>query len=207
MCMGLCLAISALMKRGVLDLVSVETLTPPMESQVTFTASIAEPVHTPTDTSTPSPEVSTPVAPTATPIPSATATLPPLPTGAPSPTGPGVTASSTSTPSPGPYLFAVGHNATDCRGGQGYIRGVVTDSDGNGLAGVRVRLYNDYGFSPEPQPSKGAPEAGRYEYAMGSDAGLFHVVIVDSVGQPISLVEDVTYEPGCIYYVDWQEAR
>jgi hypothetical protein len=42
---------------------------------------------------------------------------------------------------------------------------------------------------------------------MGFDPGLFHVLVVDAAGQPLSAVIDVDYEPACSYGIDWQQAQ
>jgi hypothetical protein len=82
----------------------------------------------------------------------------------------------------------------------------VYDASGNGLAWANVRLYNDYGWSASKQ-SEGPPQFGKYEFTMGFDAGLFHVLVVDASGQPLSAVIDVDYEPACSQRIDWQRAQ
>jgi hypothetical protein len=42
---------------------------------------------------------------------------------------------------------------------------------------------------------------------MGYEAGLFHLLIVDNDGQPVSPVVDVDYDPSCSQRVDWQRVQ
>jgi hypothetical protein len=87
------------------------------------------------------------------------------------------------------------------------IGGFVYDAAGNGLGGANLWLYNDYDFRPPPQQSEGAPQAGKYEFTMGSEGGLFHLVIKDNDGQPVSPVVDVDYDPSCSQGIDWEKAQ
>jgi hypothetical protein len=203
MCVGACAGFSALTRGRESGIVAEESLTP---AGVTATAP-SEPGPVPTDTpaGTPSPnaELSTPVVPTATPVPPATPTLPPSPTPivSPSPTetssGPGPI------PPPGSQYW-VTQNERDCAKG-GLIGGWVYDAEGNGLGWAKLRIYNDFGWDPRPyKESEGPPQAGKYEFTMGSEAGLFHLVIVNDDGQPVSPVVDVDYDPNCSQRVDWQ---
>jgi hypothetical protein len=93
-------------------------------------------------------------------------------------------------------------NERDCST-RGIIGGWIYDSEGNGLPWANLHLYNDYGWSATKQ-SEAPPQAGKYEYTMGSDAGLFHLVIVDDRGNPVSRVVDVDYEPDCSQRIDWE---
>jgi hypothetical protein len=42
---------------------------------------------------------------------------------------------------------------------------------------------------------------------MGSEAGMFHLVILDNDGQPVSPVVDVDYDPNCSQHVDWEKVQ
>jgi hypothetical protein len=196
-----------LLKGSAVNVIALATLTPPTEPRATSTASIPEPSHTPADTPTPHSEVSTPVAPTATPIPSPTATSPQQPTATPSPAPTVPTASPTSAPPSGEYLFAAIRNTKDCTGIQGYIRGTVTDSDGERLSGVHVHLYNNQEIDELTQSKAGALDMGWYDFPLGPDAGRFYLQIVDNAGRPLSPQETVDYSPNCTTYVDWQRTR
>jgi hypothetical protein len=199
MCLGTYAAVSTLMKGRSSNVIALEALTPTPAGETTPTSSIPVPTDTPVETPSPQPEVSTPVAPTATPIPPATPTSPPQPT--PTPTR------SVASPTPVPpvegHLFRAVRNERDCSTGR-LIAGSVYDADGNGLPGISIRIYNDYGWSPPPRLSEGPPQIGKYEFTMGFDAGVFHLLIVDNVGQSLSAEVDVNYEPACSYYIDWQ---
>ena len=54
--------------------------------------------------------------------------------------------------------------------------------------------------------SEGAFQAGKYEFAMGSEADTFHLVIKEN-GQPVSEVVDVDYDPSCSQGIDWEKAQ
>jgi len=207
MCLGTYAAVSTLMKGRGSSIIALETLMPTAEAETAVASSTPVPTHTPAGTPTPHSELSTPVVPTATPVPPATPTSPPRPTATPTPTTTRVVTSPTPVPPVGAYLFSAIRNEQDCRGGHAYVRGTVYDADSNGLPGIRIRLYNDFGYAPDPISSKGPAEAGQYEFFMGPDAGRFYLVIVDNVGQPLSAVESVDYLPGCTNYVDWQRVQ
>jgi len=108
-------------------------------------------------------------------------------------------------PSPDNYQYRAQTNERDCSKG-GVIGGWVYDAAGTGLAWARLSLYNDYGWSAGKQ-SEGPPQAGKYEFTMGSDAGLFHLLIVDEGGQPLSPAVDIDYDPSCSQRVDWERAQ
>jgi hypothetical protein len=206
MCLGTYGAVSTIVKGRGSDVIALETLTPTAGAETTATRSTPVPTDTPAETPTPHSELSTPVAPTATPIPPATPTSAPRPTATPT-TTPGRSAvSPTPAPPVGEYLFSAVRNERDCSSGGRLIGGKVYDADGAGLPGVKVHLYNDYAWSAE-KSSEGPPQAGKYEFTMGSDVGLFHLVIVDNIGQPLSGVLDVDYQPSCSYYIDWRSVQ
>jgi len=205
MCLGGYAAVSTLMKGTGGSVIALETLTPTTGAETTATSSIPVPTDTPVETPTPHSELSTPVAPTATPIPPATPTSPPQPTPTPSATPTGAVASPAPVPPVGEYLYSVIHNEPDCSRGQ-IIGGRVYDADGEGLPGVSIHLYNDYGWSAG-KLSEGPPQAGKYEFTMGLDSGLFHLLIVDNVGRPLSNAVDVDYDPACSNYIDWERVQ
>lgn len=88
--------------------------------------------------------------------------------------------------------------------GTGDIRGAVKDAQGNPLSNVGVKIYNDYGYQP---PYARTDQAGEYEIVLGSDKGLFHLVVVDDFGSNASAVLNVDYPggnvQGCHIVVDW----
>ncbi|HUS71171.1 MAG TPA: hypothetical protein VM075_10430 [Anaerolineae bacterium] len=204
MSLGACASFIALTSGREGDVVAAETWTP---AGLTATApSDLSPIATdiPAGTPSPNPELSTPVVPTATPVPPSTPTPPasPTPSVAPTPTG---TGTQPGPPPPGPSQYRVTRNERDCSKG-GLIGGWVYDAAGNGLGWANLRLYNDFGWAAAMQ-SEGVPQAGKYEFTMGFEPGLFHLVILDSEGQPVSPVADVDYDPSCSQRVDWERAQ
>ena len=200
MCVGAFAAFSALTSGKGSHVVAVESLTPTEALATVSISATVEPAATPAETPPPGAELSTPVAPSPTPVSPITPTPVPTatPTLAPSPT----TTSTEPEPPSGSYQFRVRRNEPDCSAG-GVIGGRVYDAVGNGLPSAKVYLHNDYGWSANKQ-SEGPPQAGKYEFNMGSDAGLFHLLVVDEGGQPLSPVVDIDYQPNCSQHVDWE---
>jgi hypothetical protein len=205
MCLGACAGFSALTKGTGSQVVAVESWTPTEAAASSPAGSTPLPTDTPADTPSPHSGLSTPVAPTVTPVPPATNTPPPSPTPTVGPTSTSPAGGATPVVPPGQYQFGIIRNERDCASG-GLIGGWVYDAGGNGLAWAHLHLYNDYGWSAEKQ-SEGPPQAGKYEFTMGSDAGVFHLAVVDGDGQPLSQVVDVDYQPNCSQRVDWQRVR
>ncbi len=203
MCLGALAAFSTLTGvRG--DAVSpVGSRTATAGPDTTATRSILAPTDTPEPTTDAGSELSTPMVPTATPVPAVTPTALPEPT--PTPTSSPTNEAGEPTPgSPSrPQQFYVIRNERDCAAG-GIIGGWVYDADGNGLPWVNVRLYSDWWSAPL-KPSEGPPNSGKYEFAMGLDAALFHLLIVDADGQPLSEEIEVDYDPECSFFIDWQQ--
>jgi hypothetical protein len=92
--------------------------------------------------------------------------------------------------------------------GTGDIRGTVKDAQGNPIPNVGVKIYNDFGYMP---PFARTDLAGEYQIALGSDRGIFHLVIVDDFGSNASAVFDVDYPggnvQGCHIVVNWTRIR
>jgi len=205
MCLGACAAFSALTRGTQSQVVAVESWTPTEASVSSPTGSTPVASNTPAGTPSPNPELSTPVAPTATPVPPATATPAESPTPMESPTSTVPSGGATPVVPPDEYQFHVVRDERDCTTAR-LIGGRVYDAGGNGLPGARMYLYNDYGFEAEKQ-TEGQSQAGKYEFTMGSDAGVFHLVIVDGAGNPLSRVVDIDYQPDCSQRVDWQRVQ
>lgn len=92
--------------------------------------------------------------------------------------------------------------------GEGSISGVVRDASGQPLAGVNVSYYTDTGI----HSSTRTDAKGQYQFILGKDAGLFHVVVLSSDGKtPAGLAADVPYpggnNAGCHVVVDWQKVQ
>jgi hypothetical protein len=206
MCVGACAAFSALTSGRDSRVVAVESLTPVGETATRAADSSPIPSETPAQTPSPDSDLSTPIVPSATPVPPSTPTPLPSPTPVASPTTTGESTGPGPNPTQqGPYPYRVTRNEADCSAG-GLIGGRVYDASGNGLAWANVYLYADSGWS-HVTVSEGPPQAGKYEFAMGSDAALFHLVIVDDADQPQSRVVDVDYKPNCSQIVDWERVQ
>lgn len=200
-CLGAYVAATTLLFGPRLPAISLGTPTPPTPLKLTITPTL--PVF-PTPTSFPS--LVTPAAPTPTPLPPATPTpsVSPTPTPEPSPTGP------TATPVPptpvGGFLYRLRSiEGPNCQSGA-YIRGRVYDAQGNGEPGVRVHLYNPWGYN-EIRETKAGVDAGNYDFVMGQQSALFRIEIVNSIGQAISPTWDIDYKGGCTTFVDWQQVE
>jgi tetratricopeptide (TPR) repeat protein len=116
------------------------------------------------------------------------------------------TPTATATPLPGTMRFAAaaGIDRAEACTGTGGVSGTVRDANGNALAGIMIRIYNDVDYNPAPFA---ADANGRYNIVLGRDAGLFHLVVVGSDGSPVSQVFDLNYPggaaSGCHWTVDW----
>ncbi len=205
MCLGACVAFSVLTQGRQSQAVAVESWTPTEASVSSPTGSTPVATDTPAGTPSPNPEVSTPVVPTATPVPPATPTPPESPTPRASPTSTQTSGEATPVVPPGGYQFGVVRNEQDCSRVR-LIGGRVYDASGNGLAGVQVYLYNDATYAHTLE-TEGQAQAGKYEFAMGSDVDVFHLVIVDGAGNPLSPVVDIDYHADCSQHVDWQRIQ
>ena len=205
MCVGAFAAFSALTSGRESPGVAIESGTPMEATGTVPGGSSPVPRDTPAETPSPGSELSTPVAPTATPVPPSTPTSPPSPTPSVSPTATETSTGPGPVPPSGSYQYRVTRNEQDCNKG-GIIGGSVYDAGGNGLAWANLRLYNDFGWTGSKQ-SEGPPQAGKYEFTMGSEAGLFHLVILDNDGQPVSPAVDVYYDPSCSQGVDWERVQ
>lgn len=202
MCLGAWVALSTLTRGRASEVVARSSRTPTEVLSTQGPDVTAAPTDTPTETPPESSGLSTPVVPSPTPVPPTTPTPPPTvtPTEAPSPTREGEQPGPP--PSPG-HQFQVVRNDRDWSK-QRSIEGWVYDGAGNGLPGTILSLYTD-GWSAPPLQSEGPPNAGKYGFALGSDAGLFHLVVVDGDGNPLSQVVDIDYDPSCSQRVDWQQ--
>jgi len=205
-CLGAYLAVNAILAGGRTPLISLATPTPtrlvPRGDQTMVAPGSSIPTDTPVVPPTPAVPTATPVPPTPTPAPP---TLTPVvvaatstPTAAPG--GP------TSTP-PGGYLYTpAGPMRSECGRPSALIYGWVRDAHDAKLAGVRVRVADQWGNVAEAI-SKGGNETGYYDVVRGMEMVIWEVMVVDEAGNPLSPV--VTIEPvqgaaGCWYQLDWQ---
>jgi tetratricopeptide (TPR) repeat protein len=92
--------------------------------------------------------------------------------------------------------------------GIGDISGAVRDALGRLLTGVSVGYYAD-GI---PLTTTKTNANGQYQFQLGKDAGIFHVVMLGGDGKtPANLAADVPYpggaNAGCHIVVDWQRGQ
>ncbi len=113
-------------------------------------------------------------------------------------------------PSQGGVLYAPGvrvRQNAQCNG-TGDIKGSVQTQAGDPIPNVGVKIYNDFGYLP---PYARTDLAGEYQIALGSDKGIFHLVIVDDFGSNASAVLDVDYPggnvQGCHIVVNWTRIK
>lgn len=142
----------------------------------------------------------------------------PVPTVVPTPAAPGPTARPTATPAPPtptptaqaayPFVPAgpVRHTSGDCPGPS--IRGVVRDAAGNGLAGVRLWRYDQWGNQQTVESKSAAGEVGRYDFPLGDTPNVHYVQVVDAGGVPISPRVEVPHRQGeagdnACHWLDW----
>ncbi len=158
------------------------------------------PAFTPSPTPSPTPFYPTPT-PTFTPTPSPI----PSPTFTPTPYF-------TPTPTPSPYLFKPAGPVRPavergCIGGS--IFGYISDARGERLAGVRVKVFNPWGYEAV-STSKGGPDLGYYDIILSTEPSIWYVVVIDEKGMEISprvTVEHRADSPACHYQVDWVRTR
>jgi len=203
MCVGAFAAFSALTSGRESPGVAIESGTPMEVTGTVPVGSSPVPTDTPAETPSPGSELSTPVAPTATPVPPFTPTPPPSPTPSVSPTATETNTGPGPAPPSGSHQYRVARNEQDCNKG-GIIGGSVYDAGGNGLAWANLWLYTE-GWDGTSQ-SEGPPRTGKYEFTIFG-AGLFHLVILDDDGQPVSPVIDVDFDPSCSQRVDWERVQ
>lgn len=149
-----------------------------------------------------------------------TAILNPTATATPTPEGGIPTPGGATTPNPfataapitsaGGILYAAGvkvRQNAQCNG-TGDIRGSIQNAAGDPVPNVGVKIYNDFGYLP---PYARTDPAGEYEIALGTDKGIFHLVIVDDFSSNASAVLNVEYPggnvQGCHIVVNWTRIK
>jgi hypothetical protein len=91
----------------------------------------------------------------------------------------------------------------------GAIFGYVYDERGNPLPGVQLRVYDPWNHN-FPTITKQPPDTGYYDVILGTSPATYYVVVVDSLGNQISPVVEVTHHEGargCWYQVDFLRTR
>lgn len=100
----------------------------------------------------------------------------------------------------------VRHTSGDCPGPS--IRGVVRDAAGNGLAGVRLWRYDQWGNQQTVESKSAAGEVGQYDFPLGDTPNVHYVQVVDAGGVPISPRVEVPHRQGeagdnACHWLDW----
>jgi hypothetical protein len=90
------------------------------------------------------------------------------------------------------------------------IRGSVRDAGGAGLAGVRLWRYDQFGNEQVVESGAGDADRGQYSFAIGDDANIHYVQVIDAGGAIISPVIQVDHRQGAApdalcHWVDWQQ--
>ncbi len=187
-----------------------------LEEVVNTLLSAGEVDYPPPPTLTPRPVTPSP-SPTPTPtaviLPTATPTPPPPP---PTPAPPPSPTPASPTPAARPrFLFVLAgtmRHDNACPGE--YVMGTVRDARGVPLAGITVRMEDEYG-NGDTRVTKGNPgEVGRYDFVLLGPPRRVYVWIVDEGGNPLSPRVEILhrlpnsgYEAFRCHYVDWQRTR
>lgn len=149
-------------------------------------------------------------APPATPAPAAdTPTPAPLPTATPPPVAPPTATPAQLVDTGLPFVAAgaVRHGSDGCPGAS--IRGVVRDSAGNPLAGVRLWRYDQWG-NEQVVESKSGADLGVYDFPLGDTPNVHYVQVVDNAGVIASAVVQIEHRQGeapdaLCHWVDWRQ--
>lgn len=119
------------------------------------------------------------------------------------------------TPSPSPvagtenYIAQIAAGAGKvCNTGTGDIGGTVRDAFGQPIVNAPV-AYDADGIA---RVTTRTNANGQYQFVLGAEPGLFHVVVLSVDGKsPAGVAADVAYpganKPGCRITVDWQKVR
>lgn len=90
------------------------------------------------------------------------------------------------------------------------IGGSVRDAGGAPLAGVRLWRYDQFGNEQVVESGAGDVDRGQYSFAIGDDANIHYVQVIDAGGAIISPVIQVDHRQGAApdarcHWVDWQQ--
>jgi hypothetical protein len=103
---------------------------------------------------------------------------------------------------------AVRYSQGDCGGT--YVIGFVTDRAGNPLAGVTLRLVDEYDNESLAITKAGQADLGRYDFPVAGPPRRFSIVVVDESGSPLSRPAGFAYygdspdAQATCYWIDWQ---
>lgn len=92
--------------------------------------------------------------------------------------------------------------------GAGTLSGTVRDALGRGIPNVAIGYYTDW----IPLTSARTNANGQYQFTLGKDATVLHVIILGADGKtPVSLSADVHYPgglvTGCHIVIEWQKVH
>ncbi len=117
----------------------------------------------------------------------------------------------TPTPSPVPgaenYTARISTASQPCTTGTGDATGIVRDTNGQPLPNIGVAYYTE-GVN---RVTTRTNSSGHYQFVWGSDAGVFHIIVLSADGKtPAGIPADVNYpganKTGCHVLIDWQKA-
>ena len=107
-----------------------------------------------------------------------------------------------------PFVAAgpVRNSTGDCAGAS--IRGVIRDSAGNSLPGVRLWRYDQWGNEQVIESKSGDADRGQYDFPLGDTPNVHYVQVIDAAGILISPVIEIAHRQGdapdaTCHWLDW----
>ena len=111
-----------------------------------------------------------------------------------------------------PFVLArpVRYSSNDCPGT--YALGLVTDRSGSPMAGVRLKLVDEFGNPAVAVTKPGPGDTGRYDFPMGGPGRKFYMTVIDEAERPLSpeveILHDLApYEGQNCRWVDWRRTQ
>ena len=100
----------------------------------------------------------------------------------------------------------VRNSTGDCAGAS--IRGVIRDSVGNPLPGVRLWRYDQWGNEQVIESKSGDADRGQYDFPLGDTPNVHYVQVIDAAGILISPVIEIAHRQGdapdaTCHWLDW----
>ena len=88
------------------------------------------------------------------------------------------------------------------------IRGVIRDSAGNPLPGVRLWRYDQWGNEQVIESKSGDADRGQYDFPLGDTPNVHYVQVIDAAGILISPVIEIAHRQGdapdaTCHWLDW----
>lgn len=101
---------------------------------------------------------------------------------------------------------AVRHNSDGCSSAM--VSGIVRDTAGSPLAGVRLWRYDQWGNEQVVESRSGDADRGQYDFPLGDTANIHYVQVIDAGGVIISPVVEIQHRQGdapdaLCHWVDW----